>query len=157
WMGTLSKSFASCGGFIAGETALVEHIKFMTPGFLYSVGMSPPIAAAALAALEMMRREPARVTTLQQRGVLFRDEARAAGINIGSSQGLAIVPAITGSSAKAVRLSHALFERGINALPILYPAVPEKAARLRFFINSGHTEQQILETVQALAEEAGRV
>jgi len=57
----------------------------------------------------------------------------------------------------ALDKSLALFERGIHVQPILYPAVPEKAARLRFFINSGHTEQQILETVQALAEEAGRV
>jgi 8-amino-7-oxononanoate synthase len=156
WMGTLSKALASCGGFIAGETALIEHIKFLTPGFLYSVGMAPATAAAALAALEVMRREPARVVALQQRGVLFRNEALTAGINVGSSQGLAIVPAITGSSAKAVRLSHALFERGIHVQPILYPAVPEKAARLRFFINSGHTEEQVLETVQALAEEAAR-
>ena len=153
WMGTLSKTLASCGGFIAGETALIEHLKFLAPGFLYSVGMTPPNSAAALAALECMLSEPARVAALQQRGVLFRDEARAAGIDVGSSTGFAIVPAITGSSARAVRLSHALFERGINVLPILYPAVPEKAARLRFFLSSGHTEEQIRETVRALKEE----
>jgi 8-amino-7-oxononanoate synthase len=156
WMGTLSKTLASCGGFIAGETALIEHLKFLAPGFLYSVGMTPPTAAAALAALECMLAEPERVTALQSRGVLFRDEARAAGLDVGSSTGLAIVPAITGSSAKAVRLSQALFERGINVLPILYPAVPEKAARLRFFISSGHTEDQIRETVRALKEESAR-
>ena len=156
WMGTLSKALASCGGFIAGETALVEHLKFLAPGFVYSVGMPPPTAAAALAALDCMRREPARVVALQQRGLLFRNEARAAGIDVGTSTGLAIVPAISGSSAKAVRLSHALLERGIHVQPILYPAVPEKAARLRFFISSGHTEEQIQETVRALKEESAR-
>lgn len=156
WMGTLSKTLASCGGFIAGETALIEHLKFLAPGFLYSVGMTPPTAAAATAALECMLKEPERVAALQQRGVLFRDEARAAGVDVGSSMGLAIVPAITGSSARAVRLSHALFERGIHVQPILYPAVPEKAARLRFFISSGHTEEQIRETVRALREESTR-
>ena len=156
WMGTLSKALASCGGFIAGETALVEHLKFLAPGFVYSVGMPPPTAAAALAALQCMRAEPARVVALQQRGLLFRNEARAAGIDVGTSAGLAIVPAITGSSGRAVRLSHALLERGIHVQPILYPAVPEKAARLRFFISSGHTEEQIRETVRALNEESAR-
>lgn len=156
WMGTLSKTLASCGGYIAGETALIEHLKFLAPGFLYSVGMPPPTAAAALAALECMRKEPARVAMLQQRGILFRNEARAAGIDTGSSTGLAIVPALTGSSAKAVRLSHALFERGINVQPILYPAVPEKAARLRFFMSCEHTEEQIHRTVGALREETAR-
>jgi len=156
WMGTLSKTFASCGGFIAGETALIEHLKFLAPGFLYSVGMAPATAAAALAALECMLAEPERVAALQQRGRQFRDEAGAAGVDIGSSAGLAIVPAITGSSARAVRLSRALFERGINVMPILYPAVPERAARLRFFISSGHSEAQIQETVRALKEEYER-
>lgn len=157
WMGTLSKALASCGGYIAGQTALVEHLKFLAPGFLYSVGMPPPTAAAALAALQCLRAEPERVTRLQQRGILFRDEARAAGIDTGTSSGLAIVPAITGSSARAVRLSHALFRRGINVQPILYPAVPEKSARLRFFVSSEHTEEQIRGTVRVLKEEANRL
>ncbi len=157
WMGTLSKALASCGGFIAGETALVEHLKFLSSGFLYSVGMAPAAAAAALAALQCMRAEPKRVIDLQQRGLFFRDKARAAGMDIGSCAGLSIVPVITGSSARAVKLSHALFERGIHVQPILYPAVPEKAARLRFFVNCGHTEEQILETLQALEEESARI
>jgi 8-amino-7-oxononanoate synthase len=157
WMGTLSKTLASCGGFIAGDTALVEHLKFLASGFLYSVGMAPPVAAAALAALKCMRAEPQRVTDLQQRGMQFKNSARAAGIDVGSCAGLAVVPALTGSSARAVRLSHALLERGIHVQPILYPAVPEKSARLRFFINSGHTEDHILDTVRALKEESARL
>jgi 8-amino-7-oxononanoate synthase len=104
-----------------------------------------------------MRAEPQRVAALQQCGMLFKNSARAAGIDVGSCAGLAIVPALTGSSARAVRLSHALYERGIHVQPILYPAVPEKSARLRFFINSGHTEDQILETVRALKEESTRI
>ncbi len=157
WMGTLSKALASCGGFIAGETALIEHLKFLAPGFVYSVGMPGPVAAAALAALLCMRAEPGRVATLQQRGLLFRNEARAAGIDTGFSEGFAVVPAIVGKSTRAVRLCQALLERGIHVQPILYPAVPEKAARLRFFINSGHTEGQILEAVRALREETARL
>lgn len=157
WMGTLSKALAGCGGYIAGETALVEHLKFLAPGFLYSVGMSPPVAAASLAALKSLQQEPERVTALQERGRFFLGQAKAAGIDTGTSTGLAVIPAITGSSIKAARLSAALFERGINVQPILYPAVPEKSARLRFFISCQHTEAQILETVQAVAEEIERL
>ena len=154
WMGTLSKTLAGCGGYIAGETALVEYLKCLAPGFLYSVGMAPPLAAASLTALRIMLREPHRVTTLQERGQLFLQLAQQAGIDIGTSSGLAVVPAITGSSLKAARLSAALLERGINVQPILYPAVPEKAARLRFFISSEHTEEQLVQAVQALQRAA---
>lgn len=157
WMGTLSKSLASCGGYIAGESALVEHLKFAAPGFLYSVGMAPPVAAAALAALQLMRKEPWRAADLQARGRLFLDLARQAGIDTGRSAGLSVVPAITGGSIKAARLADAMFRRGINVQPILYPAVEEQAARLRFFINCSHSEQDIRYTVQVLAEEWARL
>lgn len=157
WMGTLSKVLAGCGGYIAGEMALVEHLKFMAPGFLYSVGMPPPVAAASLAALQCMLREPQRSRALQARGHYFLEKAKAAGVDTGSSSGLAVIPAITGSSLRAVRLSDALFKRGINVQPILYPAVPEKSARLRFFMSYQHTEEQINHTIQALAEEIDRL
>ena len=157
WMGTLSKALAGCGGYIAGETALVEHLKFLAPGFLYSVGMSPPLAAASLAALKVMLQQPERVTTLQARGQFFLELARAGGIDTGTSTGLAVIPAIFGGSIKTARLSAALFERGINVQPILYPAVPEKSARLRFFISCEHTEDQIRQTVQAVVEEVSRL
>lgn len=157
WMGTLSKSLAGCGGYIAGETALVEHLKFMAPGFLYSVGMAPALAAASLQALKVMQQEPERVTLLQERGQYFLEQARAGGIDTGTSTGLAVIPAIIGSSIKTARLSAALFERGINVQPILYPAVPEKSARLRFFISCEHTQEQIRQTVQAVVEESRRL
>lgn len=150
WMGTLSKTLAGCGGYIAGESALVEHLKFLAPGFLYSVGMPPPVAAASLAALDRMLEEPQRVEALQARGRYFLERAQAAGIDTGTSTGLAVVPAIVGSSLKATRLSAKLFEQGINVQPILYPAVPEKAARLRFFISCTHTEAQIDSTIDVL-------
>jgi 8-amino-7-oxononanoate synthase len=152
WMGTLSKSLAGCGGYIAGETALVEHLKFLAPGFLYSVGMAPPLAAASLAALKCMQREPDRIETLQARGQFFLAQAKAAGIDTGTSSGYAVIPAITGSSLRATRLASALFERGINVMPIIHPAVPEKSARLRFFMSCSHTEEQITSTIQTMAE-----
>lgn len=151
WMGTLSKTLAGCGGYIAGETALVEQLKFLAPGFLYSVGLAPPLAAASLAALRIMLREPQRVATLQARGRSFLERARQAGIDTGTSTGLAVIPAITGSSLKAARLSTALLEQGINVQPIIHPAVPEQAARLRFFISCEHTEEQLQHAVTAFS------
>jgi len=153
WMGTLSKSLAGCGGYIAGESALVEHLKFLSPGFLYSVGIPPQVAAPVLAALNILRQEPHRSQRLKCLSAYFLAKAKAAGINTGHSQGIAIIAAITGSSLSAARMSQALFDKGINVQPILYPAVPEKSARLRFFICCNHTEQQIDETIQAYRQQ----
>lgn len=141
WMGTLSKTLAGCGGYIAGCRPLVELLKYAAPGFVYSVGIAPPLAAASLAALRIMLKEPERVARLQENGKMFLKLAQEHGINVGTSQGFAIVPAITSSSLKAAKLSNALFERGINVQPIVYPAVEEKAARLRFFLSSIHDEK----------------
>lgn len=157
WMGTLSKTLASCGGYIAGERALIDHLKCAAPGFVYSVGMAPPAAAAALEALRVLRAEPARSRRLRARAAQFLEDARAAGVDTGLSAGLSIVPAITGSSLKAARLAEALGRRRVNVQPIVYPAVPERSARLRFFVSSEHSEEQIRSAVAALAEEWRRL
>jgi len=143
---------AACGGYIAGESALIEHLKCLAPGFLYSVGMPPQVAAPALAALTILRQEPQRSRRLHALSAYFLARAKAQGINTGLSQGTAIIAAITGSSLSAARLSQALFELGINVQPILYPAVPEQSARLRFFVCCDHTEQQIDQTLAALRQ-----
>jgi 8-amino-7-oxononanoate synthase len=93
WMGTLSKTLSSCGGYIAGESALVEHLKFLAPGFLYSVGMAPPVAAAALAALRLMKTAQSRVAALQARGELFLRLAREGGVDVGASTFKCVIPA----------------------------------------------------------------
>jgi 8-amino-7-oxononanoate synthase len=156
WMGTLSKTLCGCGGYIAGSRDLVEYLRCSAPGFVYSVGMPPPVAAAAIAALGIMRAEPWRVERLHENAALFLREAQAAGLNTGASIGAAIVPVILGSSIKAARVADLLFRRGINAQPILHPAVPERSARLRFFLSSLHGPAQIrtavAETARAVAE-----
>ncbi len=157
WMGTLSKSFGSCGGYIAGKKELVEYLKYTAPGFVYSVGMPPPAAAAALASLRLMEREPQRTTKVQENSALFLSLAKAAGLNTGMSKDSPVVPIIIGNSADALLLSRRLFERGVNVQPILYPAVEESASRLRFFITSCHTNEQIRETVKSVAEELGAI
>lgn len=153
WMGTLSKSFGSCGGYIAGSKALIEYLKYTAPGFVFSNAIPPPAAAAALESLRVLREEPQRVARLRENSRLFLQRAKSHGLNTGMSDQTPVVPVITGNSVRALRLSHALAERGINVQPILHPAVEERAARLRFFITSQHTPEQIRYTVDCTAEE----
>ncbi len=153
WMGTLSKAFGSCGGYIAGSQALVEYLKYTAPGFVFSVGITPSNAAAALAAIQVLEDEPERVARLRDRSRLFLSLAKSWGMNTGNSKDSPVVPVILGNSLHCLEISQALERRGVNVQPILHPAVEERAARMRFFITSNHTEEQIRYTVQALAEE----
>jgi 8-amino-7-oxononanoate synthase/acyl carrier protein len=157
WMGTLSKALGSCGGYIAGSKTLVRWLKYTVPGFVYSVGLPPAAAGASLGAMRLLQRQPERVAKLHANARLFLQLAREAGLDTGPSGGSAIVPIILGNSMNSLRLSRALFARGISVQPILYPAVEERAARLRFFITSSHTPDQIRRTVAAMQEELARI
>jgi 8-amino-7-oxononanoate synthase len=157
WMGTLSKSFASCGGYIAGSKALVRYLKYTAPGFVYSAGITPPNAASALKALELMHRHPEVVERLRQRSRLFLELARSKGIDTGHAIGAAVIPAIVGNSLDCMKLSEALAARRINVQPIVYPAVEDNASRLRFFLSATHSEEELRHTADVLAEELRRV
>lgn len=157
WMGTLSKTTSSCGGYVAGSAALATVLKGSAGGFIYSVGLPPALAAGAVASLELLAEEPERVTRLRRNGHLFLDLAREAGLDTGLSEGHSVVPVLVGDSLRAVRLSNDLFAAGVNVLPIIHPAVPEGQARLRFFITSEHTEEQIRETVRHTADLLGEL
>ena len=135
----------------------MQYLKYTAPGFVFSVGISPSNAAAALAAIRLLEDEPERVAKLRDRAQLFLSLAKSWGMNTGASKDSPVVPVILGNSLHCLEVSHALSCRGVNVQPILHPAVEEKAARLRFFITSNHTEDQIRYTVTALAEELAKV
>ena len=151
WMGTLSKSFGSCGGFIGAKSALIQYLRYTTPGYVFAAGMPPANVGAALGSLRVLNQQPELVTRLTENAQLFLKLAREAGIDTGMAQGTAIIPIMTGHSMKALRLSAALFDEGINAQPILYPAVPEKETRVRIFMTAAHSEQQIRDSVDIIA------
>jgi 8-amino-7-oxononanoate synthase len=157
WLGTLSKTLVSCGGYVAGQRALIDFLKLAAPGMVYSVGMPAPAAVAALTALQVMNREPERVARLQSNGRLFLDKARAAGLDVGDSWGYAVTPVIVGDSLRTVLLAERLLARGYNAFPIIPPGVPEQSARLRFFISSEHSPEEIEGAVAATREELDKV
>ncbi|MGW9086312.1 aminotransferase class I/II-fold pyridoxal phosphate-dependent enzyme [Streptomyces yangpuensis] len=153
WMGTLSKSFASCGGYLGGSVRMVRWLRHTLPGFVYSVGLTPANAAAALAAAELIVAEPHRVRALRRNAGLFLGLAGAAGLATGSSAGTPIVPVVLGDSARTLRVADRLFTRGIVADPIFHPAVEEGLSRLRFFLTSEHREDDIRRAVAVVAEE----
>jgi 8-amino-7-oxononanoate synthase len=157
WLGTLSKTLVSCGGYIAGKRPLVDYLKLAAPGMVYSVGLPAPAAIAALTALDLMRREPERVARLQANGQLFLQKAREAGLNVGDSWGYAVTPVILGDSLRTVLLAERLLARGYNAFPIVPPGVPEQSARLRFFISSEHSSAEIEGAVAATWEELSKL
>ena len=157
WMGTLSKTLAGCGGYIAGSGVLVDYLRCMAGAFVYSVGMPPVIAASVHKALEIMHREPDRVEKLQHNARFFFDCARRNGLNTGNGSGTAVCPIVIGDSIPTVALSQRLFERGINVQPVLYPAVPAKSSRLRFFLTAMHTEDEMEGAVKIVAEELAAI
>jgi 8-amino-7-oxononanoate synthase len=151
WMGTLSKSLASVGGYIGARREIVEFLKYTAPGFVFSVGMAPGSVAAALEALRILRREPERVSRLQANARYFLGHAKSLGLDTGSSGSTPIIPIIVGDSVRAVRLSQQLLERRINVQPMVAPAVSESGARLRFFVAYDHTEEQMQEAIEAVS------
>lgn len=157
WMGTLSKSFASCGGFIGGKRNMIEYLRYTTPGYVFAAGLPPANVGAALGAIRQLRKEPERVTRLLKNSRLFLELAKEAGIDTGMSHDSPIIPVIVGDSLKALQLSEALFLGGVNAQPIMYPAVEEERARIRFFMTAAHTEDQIRKTIDVLKDAIQRV
>lgn len=153
WMGTLSKTLVAAGGYIAGSRPLIELLKFTSPSSVYSVGAPPPVAAAATAALGVMQRESWRLKKLRQNGRDFAALATARGLDIGLSIGASIIPIIVGSSPHAVILSQRLLQRGYNLFPAIFPGVAENQARLRFFMTSRHSIEQIKGVIDAIATE----
>jgi 8-amino-7-oxononanoate synthase len=155
WMGTLSKSFASCGGYIAGKKDLIDYLRYTAPGFVYSVGLAPPMAAAAIKSLQILQEEPWRVAQLHQRVSFFHQLARSAGLNIGDANpASSVLPVIIGQPEKTIWLSRVLMEKGILALPIGYPAVSKSKSRIRYFISCSHTESDIENAVDVMSQGA---
>ncbi len=152
WMGTLSKTLCTCGGFIAGEKALIELLKYKAPGFVYSVGLSPVLAAASLKALDLMHTESWRTQRLQENGKFALECARSLGLNTGLAEGTEILPVVVGSSMRAAFLSNLLLDAGVCVLPIIYPVVSEGAARLRFFLSASHSKEQIAHALELTAK-----
>jgi 8-amino-7-oxononanoate synthase len=151
-MGTLSKSLASCGGYIAGSSPLIRYLKYTMPGFMFSVGLTPANTGAALGALRLMQKSPERLVKLQENAHFFKEQARKLGLCTGNSKDSGVIPIMIGTSVKAMKMTNYLYEHGINVSPMIAPAVPEGEATLRFFIVTDHSEQQMIQTLEKVKQ-----
>ncbi len=149
-IGTLSKTFVSCGGFICAQRTVLDWMRFTLPGFVYSVGLPPVIAAAAQAALALIVEGPERVAALHANSRHFLEQARRAGLATGAAIGDAIVPIHFPDLKTTMAASDILLKNGIYAPPIVQVGVPKGLPRIRFFISAHHTFEQIDRTIDVL-------
>lgn len=152
--GTLSKGLGTCGGYLAGKRCLIEYLRYSLPGFVFSVGMSPALAAASLEAVRLLRRDSSIVERLHRNIRCFADGARARGLDICLAGETAIIPVLVGRDEDAFLLSNELRRRGVFVPPAVFPAVPKNGARLRFCVISEHEPEQIRYALDTLLEAA---
>jgi len=150
-MSTFSKSFASLGGFIAGDDQVIHYIKHHARSLIFSASIPAANAAAALAALKIMREEPERVERLTAISQRMHRELRAMGFNIGATVS-PIIPILVGDNVKTLTAWKALFDAGVFVNPILSPAVPVGQELLRTSYMASHTDEQIDRVLKVFSE-----
>jgi 8-amino-7-oxononanoate synthase len=149
-VGTLSKALGSIGGFVAGSRALVEWLVNRSRPYVFSTATPAATAAAAIAALDVVRNEPLHRTDLLARGESLRAELARQGWNTGASASQ-IIPIVVGDPERAVALSSKLRDRGLFVPAIRPPTVPEGEACLRISLTAGHSKEMTAALLAALA------
>jgi 7-keto-8-aminopelargonate synthetase-like enzyme len=150
-VGTLSKSFASCGGFVCAKSSIIQWMRHTLPGFVYSVGLSPVISASALQALRLCQSESWRIERLRRNSESFVELAREAGLDTGPAIGRGVVPILFRDSLATLHASQHLLAQGFYVPPIIQVGVPKDQPRLRFFLSASHTETEIRDVIAILA------
>jgi len=153
-VGTLSKAIGVLGGYVAGPAVLRQLLEHRARPFLFSTSHPPAVAAACLAAIEVLESEPELIERLWQNTRYFKAGLAALGFDIGSSE-TPITPVIAGSAALAMKLSDRLFEEGVFAQGIGYPTVPDDRSRVRTIVTAEHSREE-LATCLAAFEKVGR-
>lgn len=153
-MSTFSKSFASLGGFVAGDDTVIHYIKHHARALIFSASVPPGNAAAALAALQVMREEPERVDRVIQIGEMMRKGFTELGFEIGSSE-TPVVPIIIGDDERTFLTWKMLFENGVFVNPVISPAVAPGRQLLRTSYMATHTDEQ-LHQVLDIFEKVGK-
>ena len=148
-MGTLSKALGSQGGFVCGKKLLIDHIVNFCRSFIYTTSLAPASCAAAIAAIDIVEREPERRKRLLENAKHLKKALSDKGFDTGDSESQ-IIPLIAGSVEQAAEISKKLLTEGIFAPAIRPPTVPENMCRIRFSLTAGHAEQDIYRVVHLL-------
>jgi len=158
-MSTFSKSFASLGGFIAGDEDVIHYIKHHARSLIFSASIPAANAAAALAALEVMRSEPERIERLNYIAKCMRDSYQKLGFNTGNSE-TPVIPIIIGNDLQTFAAWKLLFENGVFVNPVISPAVAPGRQLLRTSYMAPHTDEQmarVLETFEMVGKQIGLI
>lgn len=151
-VGTMSKTLASCGGYVCGKKQVIDWFRYTLPGFVYSVGLSPVILAAARTALRLMQEETWRIDKLAANAELFRTVAHEAGFSTGPAIGRGVVPILFSSDLETMWASQHLLANGYYVPPVVRIGVPKDGPRLRFFFSANHSEVEIRGVIQTLRD-----
>lgn len=153
-MGTFSKSFASLGGFVVGDTDVIDYIKHFARSFIFSASLPAPLVMAAMTALDIMENEPEHIERLWENAHFMMKSFRELGFNIGNTQ-TPIIPIIVHDDEKCFRLWKEVYEGGVYTNPVIAPAVPEGHALLRTSYMASHTKSQLTRALDVF-EKAGK-
>ncbi len=150
-MGTFSKSFASLGGFVAGDAKVIDYIKHNARSLIFSASIPPSNAAAVLAALDIIEAEPERRENLWRHARRMKTEFDRLGFNTGHSE-TPIVPIVVGGDLDAFAFWKDLFDNGVFTNPVISPAVPPGQALIRTSYTASHTDDQLDKVVEVMAK-----
>ena len=153
-VGTLSKAIGVLGGYVAGSANLRTILEHRARPFLFSTSAPPAVAAACLAAIDVLETEPELIERLWDNARFFKQGLTALGFDTGNSE-TPITPVIVGKGALAMKLSDRLFEEGVFAQGIGFPTVPDDRSRVRTIVTAEHSHDE-LETCLAAFETVGR-
>lgn len=156
-IGTLSKALGSMGGYAAGDRVLADYLLNRARPFVFSTGHPPAVAAACIAALDLLERDSLLVDRLWENTRHFQGALRAMGYDLGRTA-TPITPVILGEEERSVAFSNALYQRGVYAPSIAYPIVPRGTARLRVMLSAMHERDHLdraLEAFQQVGQEHG--
>ena len=158
-VGTLSKAIGALGGYVAGSRALIEFLHHRARPFLFSTSHPPSVTATCLAALDILKHDPAIIERLWENTRFFKSGLQTLGFNTGLSES-PITPVIAGEGSRAMKLSDGLFAEGVFAQGIAYPTVARDKARVRTIVTASHTRDELqyaLDAFKKVGKELGLI
>ncbi|KAG6543374.1 hypothetical protein Mapa_015288 [Marchantia paleacea] len=157
-MGTFTKSFGSCGGYIAGSKELIQYLKHVSPGHLYATAMSPPAVQQVISALRLIRGEDGtdrgarKLAQVRENSNFFREELRKMGCEVLGDADSPVMPVMLYNPAKIPAFSRECFKRNVAVVTVAFPATPLLLSRARICISAAHTREDLERGLEVISE-----
>ncbi|KAL2634977.1 hypothetical protein R1flu_006456 [Riccia fluitans] len=157
-MGTFTKSFGSCGGYIAGSKELIQYLKSVSPGHLYATAMSPPAVQQVISALRLIRGEDGtdrgarKLAQVRENSNFFREELRKMGCEVLGDADSPVMPVMLYNPAKIPAFNRECFKRNVAVVTVAFPATPLLLSRARVCISAAHTREDLVRGLEVISE-----